>query len=94
MYRNKNLISDQLKLSSNLYSDLKRKIAGGKDFDFGNMDQPDIQVDEQLEREYLKGQIMMVDDIDPIDSQPKELVGAQAFDSYYKHYKVLKTVEQ
>jgi hypothetical protein len=58
-YRNKNLISERLKLTSNLYSDLKWKIAGGKDFEFGDLDNPSIKINEDMENEYLRSQINM-----------------------------------
>lgn len=79
-YRNKNLISDRVRLTSNLYSDLKWKFTGGKDFEFGDLENPTIKIDEEMEKEYLKEQIRMEDDIEPIDSFPKELVGAKASD--------------
>lgn len=93
-YRNKDLIKERLTLTSNLYSDLKWKIAGGKDFEFGNLDNPDIKIDEDMEKEYLKSQIMMQDDVEPIDYYPKELIGSKAKDSYYKHYKLINRIDQ
>jgi hypothetical protein len=77
-YRNKNILRDKLKLTSNLYSDLKWKIAGGKDFEFGDLENPSINIDEDMEKEYLKSQIVMQDDIEPIDSYPKQLIGSTA----------------
>jgi hypothetical protein len=56
-----------VRLSSNLYSDLKWKLAGGKDFEFGQVDDPKITVDEQIEKDYLKSQVMMMDDAEYVD---------------------------
>lgn len=66
-YRNKNLVSSSVRLSSNLYSDLKWKIAGGKDFEFGHVDDPTVKISEQVEKDYLKSQVMMMDDAEYVD---------------------------
>jgi hypothetical protein len=91
-YRNKNLTSERIRLTSHLYSDLKYKLTGGKDFEIGDIDNPNVQIDDEMEKEYLKNQIIMQDDMEPVDSFPKELVGSKAKDNYYKHYKMIDRV--
>ena len=93
-YRNKNLVSNSVRLSSNLYSDLKWKLAGGKDFEFGQVDDPKITVDEQIEKDYLKSQVMMMDDAEYVDQFPKQLATPASQDHYFKHYKMIESVEQ
>lgn len=94
-YRTKNPLSDSLKLTTGLYSKMKRKADDAhQNLEITDIDDPKIQIDEKLEVEYLKDVIPINENLDAIDNEEKDLQGIKAIDSYYRHYKILDKVEQ
>lgn len=94
-YRNVNLLSNHIKLTTGLFSKLRREAdKKKKKLRIADIDDPHLQIDERIEVEYLKDNIPISDNIEPIDANQKEFEGIKAVESYYKHYKILNKVEQ
>lgn len=94
-YRNVNLLSDHIKLTTGLFSKMRREAdKNNKRLKIDDVDDPNLHIDDRLEIEYLKDNIPIADNVEPIDANQKDLEGMKAVESYYKHFKMLNKVEQ
>lgn len=94
-YRERNPLSNQIKLTTGLFSKLKRRAEScHTELKIKDIDHPGIEIDDKMEIEYLKDIIPVQNNVESIDSEIKDLEGIRAVNSYYKHYKMLESIEQ
>ena len=93
-YRQFNPLSEQLRMTEALYSELKWKKSNGKDIPIKDIYNYNIDIDDDTESKYLKSVIKVQDAVPVIDYGDKDRAGLNAVDDFYKHYKRLAEVQQ
>ena len=91
-YRTQNVLSNSLKLTTDLYYHLTQ-VRNQDNIFFDDIDKAEVEQSRESEKEYLKSQLTHIKSLPAIDKGSKDVVGLKAVKNFYRHYKILEKVE-